>query len=499
MADLSFDDLPDAGITFDDLPEAETPDTGLRGFREDEFPRGDAMGFLRAIGGVGDAGLNLAKRAGNTILAGLGGALMLPEGPDAAAQAFEDIQTSGPLSSGPFTREGQMITEAVGLPFQALGNVTRRAGEVTTDVTGSPLAGTAVTTALEAAPMLLGTRFKPMTNRQALARSAQQRGFVVDPVATRPGSGAGVAEGLGGVMKTRREASIRNQDVFDDVARREIGLPAGTEITLERLSSVRSQAADAYRVLQNVGRIDTDTAFRKAVANAKRPFTGPRKDFPGLSKRAAGSFLDDADDILRDSFDAGSAVGAMRLLRDEANKAYIAGNNQLGKGYRNLSNALEDAVERDLVRRGSSPVLDNFRDARQLIAKTHTIQDALQNGRVSGQKLAAQMNKGAPITGDLRLAAQFANEYPAVTRVITDNVAPFSPLDFFSGGLGVSGALALDPAWMTLAAATGSRPLLRSYALSPFGQNAAVRGGLTTSPPGVLSSSELAQTERQDD
>lgn len=124
---------------------------------------GEAAGVIgRGARGAGEAALAIGTGAGASSLAGLAGiqeGLRTGAAPGAAAQRVQDVQQQ--LTFQPRTPEGQAALGGVARAFEPLEVAARRAGEVTTDVTGSPLAGTAVSTAIEAAPMGAGVRGAP--------------------------------------------------------------------------------------------------------------------------------------------------------------------------------------------------------------------------------------------------------------------------------------------------------------------------------------------------
>lgn len=71
-----------------------------------------------------------------------------------AADVVENVQSG--LTYQPRTEGGKEISGAIEYPFQKLGEGADAAGRKVTDVTGSPAAGAAVNTAIQAAPALLG-------------------------------------------------------------------------------------------------------------------------------------------------------------------------------------------------------------------------------------------------------------------------------------------------------------------------------------------------------
>ena len=435
----------------------------------------------------GELASQVLTGAVSTPLAGLRGIAAAIPGGQSPVEAVQETQEA--LTFQPRLPQGQLLAQAVGKPFELLERGADLAGELSGDPE-DVLGATAVKTALLGAPMALGFRGgrpAPRTPRQQVAANAQQSGYVVDPAATNTGIRAGVLEGAGGKLKTQQVAAVRNQQVTNDLAARSVGLPEGVPITREALSSVRAQAADSFRALERAGQITTDTVFRRDVSNAMSSIRRAQRDFPRTTK-GANDLVKIAEEISNtQQFDAGSAIAAMRLLRDSADDAFRNGRGQQGKAYRGLSDALEDAIERDLIRQtqsGTLPqgqlIVENFRNARQRIAKTHSIEDALEGFEVSAPKLAAQLRRGRPLSAELKQIAEFADQFPKITRTMREAVPQFSPLDIWtglaSGGAGVAtGNLAL----LAPAVFSAARPAIRNLSLSRPGQNLAIQPQIT--------------------
>lgn len=148
-------------------------------------------------------------------------------------------------------------------------------------------------------------------------------------------------------------------------------------------------------------------------------------------------------------FDAGNGLKMSQILRDEASIAYRAGDKALGKAKREAAKAIEDQVERHLASfgdgAGAKELLSNFRKARELMAKTHSVEKSLVAGtnQVDARVFASELAKGRPLSGDLRTIGAFSNatKGSGLTSSVTGIPEPgwsasFSPLDFFTAGVG---------------------------------------------------------------
>ena len=114
-------------------------------------------------------------------------------------------------------------------------------------------------------------------------------------------------------------------------------------------------------------------------------------------------------------------------------------------------------------------MLNKFREARQLIAKTYSVEKALNpaTGTVNAANLAAQLKKGKPLSTELKDIAEFNLQFPKATQTTEamGSLPQLSPLDFATGIIAGSNTGGVG------AGAMLARPIARSMALSPMVQN----------------------------
>lgn len=305
--------------------------------------------------------------------------------------------------------------------------------------------------------------------RLQAARTASGQGYVIPPSDVQPqGALMEALGGLSGKIKTAQVASQRNQGVTDSLARKAVGLNPDDALTRDVLKSIRSQAGAAYDQLRNAGTVVADKTYNDALDALLKQSNGAAKSFPGLK----ADKLDEVVATMRQpSFDAGDAIDATKVLRDLSETAYGQGDKALAKAYRGVSDALEDALDRHVAQTGSPDAVKAFRDARKLIAKTYTVEKALngETGAVSAQALAQQLRRGKPLSGELKTIAEIAEAFPKATQALKEAPKALSPLDFGAAGIGLAGSGGNPLAALGLAA----RPAARSALLSaPMQRNA---------------------------
>lgn len=508
MADENpFADLIPAENQFADLiPEQPSEVVAERPELQSEVALRDFGGARTRAGqlllGIPETALQLATGAAAAVPAGLAGLAAIVPGGRTGAEAVEDVSEA--LTFQPRTEAGQLTSGIVG---QGVGAVEQAVSDVAA-ATGDPedvLGATLVKTAILGAPLAFLRGIKttrpapPLTNKQQALTVARDEGFVAPPATVSPKSrAAAVLETSGGKVRTQQEAMVRNQEVTNNLAARAVGLTEETILSPEVLGAVRAQASGAYEAIRNTGQIITDTTFRKELSRSTSQFRSAAKDFPELAK---SEIIDLVDSLRVPKFDAASGIDAIRLLRNKADVAFRSGDKALGNAYREASAAIEGTIERHLQRGGNATMLEEFRAARQQIATTYSVEAALDGSTVSATKLAAQLKRGKPLTGDLKLIARFAQEFPRVTRSVRESFPGFSPLDVLASGGSVAAALATgQPAALIPAVTTALRSPARRLALSERGQRLGFPRERTTTQlsglPGAAVSGALSREEQ---
>jgi hypothetical protein len=325
-------------------------------------------------------------------------------------------------------------------------------------------------------PALLQGRVDKATAAQAgnaqrfsAARAGAKEGYVIPPADLEPGALSEAVSGLSGKIKTAQVASQRNQQVTNRLARQSIGLKAGDQLDDAALQAIRNQAAtQGYAPIRGAGVVQADKQFADALDQIVATRTGAARSFPGLGKtNMHGQPVDEIADLVNsvklNQFDSGDAIDATRVLRDTADKAYRQGDREMGKAAKGAADAIEGMLERHLQAAGNPDSLKAFREARTLIAKTYSVQKGLnsQTGDVAANKLAEQLAKGKPLSGDLRTIAETAQAFPKATQSLKEAPKAVSPLDFAvatTAGMSTGNPLA--------ALMLGARPLARNALLS---------------------------------
>jgi hypothetical protein len=244
-------------------------------------------------------------------------------------------------------------------------------------------------------------------------KSGLDAGYVVPPSSVNPSFVNNVKESISGKIATAQVASSRNQQVTDGLVRKALGLADDAPLSVEALSKYRADMhATGYGPLRQLGPVPADQQFASDLASVAQKYTG-KGTIPAIEKTEINDLVKAHQST---GFDAGDAVDAIKVLREDAKDAYRVGNSALGGAKKAIADAYEGALERALP--PGSDILTNYQAARQNIAKSFTVEDALKEGTgaVDARKLAAALQKGVPLSGELLTAARFANAFPKATQ-----------------------------------------------------------------------------------
>jgi hypothetical protein len=367
---------------------------------------GQAAPYFAGGGAIGaiPSYLNAAKAVGKGIGAGVGSALATPEEIGMTPEEFRAAKNKNIAIQG-----------AVGGALPAVGQMVNALRKVPL----SPQMQTAVT-------------------------EARNLGYTVPPTQAGGGIVNRLLEGIAGKASTLQEASVRNQAITDNLAKKSLGLAEDTILSPEVIKSVRDTAGKAYENLKLSGTVKTSPKFIQALDDIKpyKDAIQAAKDFP---EELANPIIKTIDSLKRPNFDVNSAVSKINLLRNDADLAFKQGNSALGKANKDASKVLENTIENHLANTKQTDLLDKFKEARTLIAKTYEVEKAMNatTGTVNASKLANRLQQGKPMSEELKDIAKFGQAFPKASQVPEriGGTIGISPLDVTAAGATYGGSL----------------------------------------------------------
>ena len=359
-------------------------------------------------------------------------------------------ESKGETLAYDLTSRGGMVP---GLALPAIGSVVaeRTLGPEWAGVGAlAPAAGLAAYNAARAPS--LARQESQNAVRDSTLRDARQEGYVVPPSASGGGGVSKTLESFGGKAAMGQKAAVKNQQVTNALARKEIGLTKDAPITQEVLDNLRYKLAAPYREVAKV----SPTAA-KALERLQETRLNSKLAWQEYNRQGARTAYKEAK-----AFDAEADV-------------------------------LEKVIGREALKAKQPELLADLRSARTSIAKVHDVDRALNaaTGDVSAKVLGKAFDKGKPISGGLRTAGRFAEAFPAYARegavVPSPDVSATNLMA--SGMLGYGGFQAMGPYGLTMAAIPFMRGGTRAGLLSGPAQNAVMpsyAAALKNSPTGPL-------------
>ncbi len=323
--------------------------------------------------------------------------------------------------------------------------------------------------------------------RDADIKEAKDAGYKLTPTQLGQGAVARASEGLAGSAKMEKLASVKNQKVTNRLVKndlsdsmKDLGLKPlpNTPVTVKTLEDIRSDAAQYYNEVDKIPSVNWDPKFDRSVKLLSMKSTG------GAVSHPAEKAIDDLIGQLTShpQWDGKSLRSDVTRLRELSKTNYSAAERAggdaektaLARAQDHASDLLEQLAERNLHQNKlPADTISNFRKARQLMAKTYTVENALNEttGDVSAKFLGRELKRGKPLTGGMKKAARFARAFEGSAR---DPAAIRDPSEFGYGDLllGGLGGAATHVATGNVAglAALAARPTARHFMLSEAAQ-----------------------------
>jgi hypothetical protein len=245
------------------------------------------------------------------------------------------------------------------------------------------------------------------------AADAQRLGIALNPVDIEPSAGARLTTTMAG-EKGVEAITNANKNQVRNVVLGELDLPPTTQLNGgAAFDQARAKVAAPYDEVSRLPTIVADDAGRAALDRLR-----PDETLIGSDKYAQNinTIIDDALAKTGAGLNGAQLLDNVKTLRQRARKTYNNKNADLAAldvADTNLAvaNALESMIESNI----SNPkLLDQFRDARQKMAKTYAYEGAtdFNTGMVDVKKLARITSKDNALTGDIAALGRIAGNFP---------------------------------------------------------------------------------------
>jgi hypothetical protein len=338
--------------------------------------------------------------------------------------------------------------------------------------------------------------------RDSVLQAGRQAGYVVPPTEINHGATATALESISGKAATKQAAQAQNQTVTNKLVAQDLGLPANTPITQQALGTVRQQAGQVYSQVKQAGQITSDANFKADIAAITNASKNVQSGFPGAATPAGDQIEQLVKSLDQPTFSSAQALEYTKRLRQQASANFTVAARSGSPEARELAqaqikgaDALEEQIGRHLQANGQPDLLQQFQDARTLIAKSYQAQAALKGGNVSATRLAQQLQKGKPMSDGFGLVARFADHFGDATKLPKGGVGVSKLAATVGGGGALTAAFTGNlPLAGALAAGTAAPYAVRQSLLSGVGQRALATPSYTPSLLGTAALKALQQS-----
>jgi hypothetical protein len=277
-----------------------------------------------------------------------------------------------------------------------------------------------------------------------------------------------------------REISMSNAAGVKKAAAADVGIK--DPLTSGSVSQAINETLPKYTAPRKLGRVDlaSDTQWQDTLKEVKGTSSQEKLDFPEDFNEAVEKEIAKFD---KPSADADTLVTKVRKLRERASDNFRGGGAEqveLARAQRKIATAMEEAIERHGEKIGQGGVIKDFRDARVRLAKLYSIRDAMtQTGELDLGVLERELDKGEPLTGNLRTLAKAKSAFDRSFQN-PENIRghPVGAADIALGlvaGGGKGAAAGGIPGAMAGAAAVAARPTTRAILASRPYQKAFIK------------------------
>jgi hypothetical protein len=319
-------------------------------------------------------------------------------------------------------------------------------------------------------------------DKDAMIGEALDAGLVIPPSSVKPTFANTVKESISGKIATAQTFSNKNAAKFNEMARRELGLADDAALSPDLLQGRRDLAYQVgYKPVADLPGVAVDTPLLMQIRALHPASMG------GAVKTPAQGQIDEIAQAIaaQKQWTGPQLLADIKALRAQANANFKAAGGpspnpaagDLARFQKNAAEALEELAARNMANPNAAQM---FRDARQYIAKTHTVEDAMLPGSNAFDPRRIPARSMGKLTGELKTAAEFAKNFPKASQSEAQVAGPavnqlgalLKP--FLGGAGGVAGTAIGGPVLGAIGAAAPFvlPPVMRAHLGSRAAQNA---------------------------
>ena len=259
-------------------------------------------------------------------------------------------------------------------------------------------------------------------------KEAIDAGYVIPPNMVNPSAKNAIIESFSGKQATAQLASVKNQDVTEKLVRQALGLAEDAPLTKGALEQIRKVEGGAYKSVGDLNpKAEMDLEALKQARN--------------------------------------EAQGWFNAYNRSASPADLA----KAKNFRDMAEVLELQLESHANAAGKDELIPALREARKQIAKTYTVERALNDatGTVNAKVIGRMAEKGKPLSDGLDIVGRFASGFPSIAQApqqmgspAAHNLRSMAAMLAGSGGAAAAGPVGIAAGAVPFIAGPASRALM---------------------------------------
>jgi hypothetical protein len=303
-----------------------------------------------------------------------------------------------------------------GVPLNVLGDLQRGIAPATravTDLGGAKVAQRAERIAQEAS-----AKDWQRAPQIEAAQAAQRLGVAVNPAEANPNVKTKLLVNATGDSLVNAKAAKANAPKWNELARKDLGLPENTPLTPEAFEKARSAHSAPYDNIKKIGVMQTSDDVMGELSGLK---LDPLSTSSPEKAAKVNAVVDRVISQTAEGLSGDNVVGQIRGFRKDANQVLKNPNASpidmdVAQAQLGIANALENLIENNI----SNPrALDDFRKARAALAKTYDWERAtgVTTKQVDPLQIAKLAEKGKPLTGVLADVANVAGNFPDIANL----------------------------------------------------------------------------------
>lgn len=277
-----------------------------------------------------------------------------------------------------------------------------------------------------AAGQKLGSKADDFLNEaeRATLEAAKKQGLKVIPSHVSDSFWNRRLESLGGKAAVKQAVQAENVQNVTDAAKKALNIPERTQLSEATLDAIRKQESAPYGEIEAMAKKAQET-----IDQIRRTTSGTHDLEMQLAQNQ--------DAVIQ----AGADINKLREARNTARKEYAHYERQAdpkaldrARDAEALAEGLESRIENAAALFGAPDLLDRLKASRTRIAKTWDVENALiaGNNEVSASLLLRALNKGRPLSGELRDIANFKSAFGESIgepgRIPTAGVSALEPM-----------------------------------------------------------------------